>query len=302
MWPSRALRFPALAAAALAACAPAEREPAEPGVVEVTAKDFEFEAPAEIPSGWTTIRFVNAGEQEHFVLLWRLPEGRTFAEYRRGAVDAFTRVWDRYASGELDRAGAERALGSEIAEWFFTEVKPAGGVGLTEAGRTSRATVHLEPGGYVMECYVKTPQGTWHTNRGMLRPLTVTAEAGGGSPPEPDAELTLSNYRIAVSGELRAGTRTVAVRVADDPEGFVMHDVNLVRLDDGADLQELVRWMDWMDLDGFRSPAPGRSLGGVEHMPAGSTGYMTVELEPGRYAWVSEGYGARGMAEEFTVE
>jgi hypothetical protein len=37
-------------------------------------------------------------------------------------------------------------------------------------------------------------------------------------------------------------------------------------------------------------------------MAAGKTAYMTVELVPGRYAWVSEAYGSRGMVREFTVE
>ena len=60
--------------------------------------------------------------------------------------------------------------------------------------------------------------------------------------------------------------------------------------------------MDWMDLEGFRAPAPGYSLGGVEHMRADQTGYMTVELQPGSYAWVSEGYGVQGMVRKFEVE
>lgn len=60
--------------------------------------------------------------------------------------------------------------------------------------------------------------------------------------------------------------------------------------------------MDWMDLEQFRAPAPGIALGGVEHLTAGETAYMTVDLEPGRYAWVSEGYGSRGMVQEFTID
>lgn len=300
----------ALAAGALAACQPGEGDQAaetsasaeEAGVVEVTAEDFEFDAPRRIPSGWTTFRFTNSGEEEHFFILWGLPEGKTLADYKAEVVDAFGRVWDRYASGTIDRGEAEAALGEELPEWFFAEAQPSGGAALTEPGETSRVTLELQPGTYAMECYVKTPQGTWHTERGMLRGLTVTTESNGASPPEADVEVRLSNYEIAVSGELAQGTRTVAVHVEENPEGFMAHDLNLVRLDGDTDVQEVVAWMDWMDLDRFRAPAPGHSLGGVEHMAAGMTGYFTVDLEPGRYAWVSEGYGARGMTKEFTVE
>ena len=41
----------------------------EDGVVEVIARDFVFEAPSELPPGWTTFRLVNQGTQEHFMAL-----------------------------------------------------------------------------------------------------------------------------------------------------------------------------------------------------------------------------------------
>jgi hypothetical protein len=37
-------------------------------------------------------------------------------------------------------------------------------------------------------------------------------------------------------------------------------------------------------------------------MAAGRTGYTMINLTPGKYAWVSEGYGSRGMVETFTIE
>lgn len=289
----------------LAACQPADRAPEDAGadgVVEVVGKDFEFEAPAEIPSGWTTFRFANTGEQDHFLYLYRLPDDVGFEEYRRTVPKIFDDLYSRYDAGDLTREETEQALAEQIPEWFFTDVVPAGGVALTEAGDTAVATVRLEPGVYAMECYVKTPQNTWHTNRGMLKKLVVTEEPNGAEPPAADAALTLSNYEIAVEGELTAGEHTISVHAAERPEGLMMHDVNLVRLDEETSVDEVVAWMDWMELDQFRHPAPGYNLGGVEHMAPGRTGYMTVELIPGDYAWVSEGYADRGMVETFTVE
>lgn len=304
----------ALALVALLACQPADdgsdaaadsaaaAADAAGDAVTVTAKDFEFEAPASIPSGWNDFRFVNEGEQEHFFLLYHLPEGRTFADYRSGVTEPFLSVWSRYDAGELTREETLAALGEEMAPWFF-EAETAGGAALTEPGRTAHVTLDLEPGTYVMECYVKTPQGTWHNDRGMLKELTVTEDSTGAAPPEADAELTLSNYEIATSDTLTAGRQTVAVHVTDTPEGFMPHDINLFRIEsDTTTVEQIVAWMDWMDLEQFRAPGPAISVGGVESMAAGATGYMTVDLEPGRYAWVSENYANRGMVREFTVE
>ena len=152
------------------------------------------------------------------------------------------------------------------------------------------------------ECYVKSPEGVWHNLMGMIQEITVTTEVNEASAPEADVEMTLSNYQIVIEGALVAGSQTVAVHVEDTPEGFMPHDINLFRLDGETSVDEVVAWMDWMALEGFRAPAPGHSLGGVEHLPAGSTGYMTVDLAPGRYAWISEGYGAQGVTSEFLVE
>ena len=36
--------------------------------------------------------------------------------------------------------------------------------------------------------------------------------------------------------------------------------------------------------------------------PVGHTAYFTVNLEPGRYAWIAESAAAQGMVREFTVQ
>ncbi len=37
-------------------------------------------------------------------------------------------------------------------------------------------------------------------------------------------------------------------------------------------------------------------------MPVGHTGYFTVNVEPGRYLWISESTAEMGMLKEFTVK
>lgn len=278
------------------------RIPNDPGLVEVSALDFKFEAPDSIPSGWTTFRFKNKGTQEHFFYTYRLPDNKTYEEFLKEAMGPFGSVWNEYASGKIDRTEAENKMGAEIPGWFFTELTPSGGPALTEAGETAQTTVKMIPGTYVVECYVKAPDGSWHTELGMQQKLTVTKDSTGTVPPTADAELTLSNYRIATNGTLTTGQQTIAVHIKENPEGFMLHDINLFRLNDSTEVTQIVDWMDWMDLEQFRAPAPAYSLGGVEHLAAGMTGYITVDLQPGNYAWISEGYGSRGMVQTFTVQ
>ncbi len=293
----------------LAACrSPEARPPADEAaseaaaspsgsVVRVVAREYAFDAPAEVPSGWTTFQFENQGAQEHFMVLWKLPEGKTIEDVKNEVQPAFD--LEPYASGELNREQYIERLVSLIPEWYGGVVS-AGGVGLVSPGHASEATVLLEPGNYVMECYVKTADGSFHSMLGMLHPLTVSAERTGETPPEHDVELALKNYAITVEGPLTPGRHTARVNHADDPEGFVKHDVHLVRLDEGTEVADVVPWMDW--IDALTSPAPAILLGGSEDQPGGSTSYFTFSLEPGRYAWVSEGYAAQGMVLEFAVE
>ena len=270
--------------------------------IEVTALDFKFEAPDTVKSGWSTFRLKNEGKQEHFMYTYKIPSDITFSEYEEGVPLAFEKTWDKYTTGEINKQETVKMLGEEIASWFFTDVVPSGGVGLTEPGETAQSTIMLDPGKYIMECYVKMPDGTWHTAMGMYKMFTVTEDSTGMEAPTANYELSLTNYDISTSGSMKQGTNTIAVHARDTPDGFMMHDINLFRLNDTTLVNDLVEWMDWMELDQFTAPAPAYSLGGIEHMAEGMTGYMTVDLQPGNYVWISEMYGSRGMTKTFTVE
>lgn len=281
--------------------------PAAPHVVDVVARDFAFDLADSLPSGWTTFHMTNTVQEEHFMYLYRLPEDRTFEQLQNEALAPFGAVWYAYVSGEIGRTEADLRLLTEVPAWFFEDVASVGGPALTEPGERARVTVRLDPGTYVAECYVKRADGTWHTELGMQRTLTVTDTFRETSPPEADLRMTLSSYAIDVAGDVPAGSSVIEVRAGDRPDGFMPHDVNLFRLDDasttegGSVVEEIVRWMDWMEPDGFRTPAPGHSMGGMEHLTPGEVGYIHLDLEPGSYAWVSEGYGDRGMVRAFTV-
>lgn len=271
-------------------------------VVDVTAREFAFEAPDEISAGWTTFRLNNQGEQDHFALIYRLPEGITQAEVRAEAVPVYDRVMAMLQEGEIARAEAGAYLGEHLPEWFFS-AEFRGGPGLVAPGGVAETTIDLdEPGLYLMECYVKDANGMFHSSMGMQKQFTVTGPRRDAEPPEADFELTLANTGIDAPGSLAAGNHTVQVNFADDPEGGFPYDVHLARLDEDTDTDALREWMNWMNIGGLMDPAPAKFIGGAENMGAGNTAYMDIELTPGRYAWLSEVGATRAMYREFTVE
>jgi hypothetical protein len=89
-----------------------------------------------------------------------------------------------------------------LPEWF-PELTMVGGPGLVSPGLTSEAMLHLEPGDYVLECYVKTAEGELHMMDGMVRPITVSSTPSPATPPEPDVLVTLSNDGMEVEGDSR---------------------------------------------------------------------------------------------------
>lgn len=274
-----------------------------PPVVPIVARDFAFEVADTLPEGWVTVEFENVGQEEHFAYLYRLPDDKTFDELQREVLAPFGTVWYGYASGEISREEVKERFRTELPAWFYDEMISVGGPALTEPGESARVTIELEPGKYVLECYVMRPDGTWHTELGMQQTLTVSDDEREvpTAPPDADVRMTLSNYSIELEGEIGPGSNVIEVRAKDRPDGLMPHDINLFRLKEDAGVTEIVDWMDWLAPQGFRAPAPAHSLGGMEHLSPDQTGYVHLELVPGSYAWVSEEYGERGMVSEFTI-
>jgi len=276
-------------------------------IVNVSAIGLSFEAPDRIPSGWVTFRFENESPMTHFAVLERVPDGIGVDEQQKQVAPVFQDAMNLLAIGKRDAAMA--ALG-KLPEWFGKTVF-SGGPGLTGPGGSCDATVKLTPGTYLMECYVKTG-GIFHSynpdpsRHGMIHQFTVTADNSGAPEPKPTLEVTLSSTRgIEVTGTPVAGTNVVAVHYEDQKAygNFVGHDLHLVALADDTNLDSLVSWMDWTRPRGLQTPSPAEFVGGLEEMPAGQTGYLTVTLDPGRYAWISEVPQAdkKGMLRVFTI-
>jgi uncharacterized cupredoxin-like copper-binding protein len=284
-------------------------DPSSRNVVTITATGLDFDAPNEISSGWTTLRFNNESGMTHFALLERLPDGIGVEEHQAEVAPLFQKGFELMAAGKPDSASQTFEA---LPEWF-SGVVFLGGPGLVAPGRTAQATVNLEPGTYLIECYVKT-NGVFHSYNplpdtyGMVREITVAEEASGTTAPEPSVELDVSKEAGIVWMDDRPvppGQHTVAVHFRDQAvyKNFVGHDVHLVRLGPGTDEAAVAAWMDWTRADGLETPAPASFVGGTNEVPAGDTVYFTVDLSPGQYAWIAEvpNPAEKGMLKTFTV-
>lgn len=273
----------------------------EERMIDVTVRDFSIEAPEQMDTGWYTMRLDNQGQQTHFVIMYRLAEGKTIEDQQREVVPAFDDVMAGIRNGEIEKADIGNFLVENIPEWGL-QMTYVGGAGLLAPGKTTQTSFRVpEPGTYLLECYVKSTDGTWHTSMGMLTQVEVTDQGDEGVEPEADATISIGNNGIEAPETLPAGRQTIRVDIIDRPEAFMPYDVNLARLEGDSDLDEIVFWMDWSNVGGLRAPAPVEFLGGVEHMEAGNHGYLTVDLSPGRYLWISE-INAAEMHRVFTVE
>lgn len=281
-----------------------EPEPVE--VIEVVSTGLNFDLPDEIPSGWTTFRYHNKTNRTHFFVVEKMPEyegdQKTVEDSKAEIVPVFQNIMDDI-NGEKPRFPD---AGLELPEWY-PNVLFVGGSGLIGPNGTAETTIQLSPGVYVIECYIKQPDGTFHSTQGMIEGLVVTNETSDVDPPDPNVDMTLSSTNgIEVEGNLTAGENIVGVVYEDQKvqEHFLGFDVHLARLENSTDIDELAAWMNWSAPNGFTTIAPAEFLGGAQEMPLGGNAYIKVDLEPGRYAWIAEvpNPAEKGMLKTFRVD
>jgi hypothetical protein len=223
---------------------------AAPHLMTVTARDFAFEAPDTVPAGVTRIRLQNQGPEYHHVQLIRLADGHTHAEF----FDALQ--------------------GGPPPAW----VEEVGGPNTPPAGGTSEATVELEPGNYVMVCFIPSPDGVMHVAKGMSHAFVVEpGEAEESSDVAPDVVATLTDYDFTFSDSLRAGRQRIRVR----NEAAQPHEMFIARLHEGRTAEEFLTWVERGE-----GPPPATAIGGTTAIARGLFNDLALDLAPGTYVLI----------------
>ena len=248
-------------------------------VVTVKATDFRFEAPSAIPAGTITFRLQNLGKEIHHLWIVQLTEGKTAAEFQ-----TVMKAWGS-------------AL--KMPSWAID----VGGPNSAAAGETAEGTMTLDPGTYMLVCWVPSPDGMLHVMKGMVRPLTVTSrDATKLDEPAPDATMTLDDYSFALSKPIAAGRRILRF----ENRATQSHEAVIARLAPGATLLQAVLWMD----GGQLGTAPVVPLGGGAGLAKGRHMFVTIDFTPGTYVLlcfipdVKDGkpHSDHGMMKEIIVE
>jgi len=239
----------ALAVPLLGGCAVRAESNGPAAITElvVTAEEFRFQAVDTIAEGFTRIRLVNKGSQGHHLQLLRLEDGHTAEE-----------VLEHARRGEL------------ITPWLHF----VGGPSVPAPGAASEVTVELEPGEYLMVCYMPSG-GVPHLLMGMTRRLVVVpSPARPAVEPRVDARLTLDSYSFDITPALHAGRRVIRVKnVAVEP-----HEAGFVRVSRGRTAADVLRWLRQKD-----GPPPFEPAGGTMVLSRSEVSFVTADFFPGEY-------------------
>lgn len=277
-------------------------------IVHVEAMDhaFDVDASKEIPSGWVTFILSNQMASEmHEMSVVELPEGITHEDYLTDYMIAWETLLLEYQEGTLERSGiSDRA--NEILPAWSDDLRYVTTRGLASPGKTAERTVYMEPGNYLLVCWLKTEEGIIHIMRGMHWEFTVKESAGDSPVPNLESRITLHEKEIEVDWHPIIGKHAFEVELNKNSNGRSYHNnLHLVRLDEGTDLDEVNEWMDWYKIGGLRSPSPVEFFGGIEieRVKDTDTAYFSVNItEPGNYAWIVFVSQGQGLYKTFTVE
>ncbi|MCC7368715.1 MAG: hypothetical protein IT306_09845 [Chloroflexi bacterium] len=260
----------------LSAAAPPASPPPTSRVVEWEARDYSYDAPDTLPSGWVTIRMMNHGPEPHHGQLLRLNDGVTFQAFSQAMQEE-----------------------GEAALRLTTLV---GGPGAIDAHRTDEVTLDLKPGSYAIACFVPSPDGVLHLAKGMMKPVEVTAtDPSTAGPPTSQGRFTMRDFSFEMPDRLAAGRASYEVANA----GPQPHELVVVKLADGKSVADVMTW--------YRTPSgppPFEAVGGINGLSTGQTGYMTLDLQPGAYAAIclvpdpasGQAHLHLGMAKAFAVQ
>lgn len=276
MRPLRSMAAVALVATAFSVT-PAAMAAQSTQTVVVRATDYKFDAPASVSAGTIAFRLDNAGTELHHLWLVELREGRSFSDFLRA----------------MDSSGPPR-----MPSWAVD----VGGPNDVSGGMSATAWLTLEPGRYVMVCYVPAPDGRPHTMHGMFKELTVTAAAAtAAAEPKADVNLTMTDYAFELSKPVEAGTRTIRI----ENLGQQSHEVVIGQLRPGKTMRQAVDWLN----GGQHGAGPVLAVGGASGLAKGRHQTITLDFAPGRYVFLcfipdandGKPHTAHGMAKEFVV-
>ena len=129
-----------------------------PQFIRVVAKDYVYDAPANVQSGIATIHLINEGTDIHHVAVQELPAGKSVKEF----FDAIR------ANGRAPSWSRNVAQTATIA-----------------SGGEAFLAFRMPPGRYILSCLIPAADGRSHVAKGMYQLMTASVGAPAAAPRKP---------------------------------------------------------------------------------------------------------------------
>lgn len=240
-------------------------------VVDVSAGEFFFKAPDTIPEGLTTFRLRQVG-----LVVERLAagaKGRDMVADKGDNTRGVHMLWVvRLGPG---KTMADLYKAAQTGERTTGWAKHLGGPSFALPPNTSNATLDLEPGNYVLVCYIgsaRADKARYHFLNGMSRPLTVVRSTKPHAPaPRPDVVARITGQgTVQLSRPIATGRRVIRVENTTDKD----YEFKFQRMLPGVTGKEFLLQS---------ADTPGLPWGGLGSVPPKAVVTTTIDFEPGDY-------------------
>jgi hypothetical protein len=231
--------------------------------ITITATEFAFDAPAQVPAGLVTVTMNNAGAAVHMAQIGRLNDDVTF--------DQFKTVLET------------KPQGAALPLFQFR-----GGPNNVAPGGTQEVINTLDAGHYVLICFVIDPDGVPHFMKGMLAQFEVVGNAAAESEPASDLTVSMMDFAYTIPAQITPGRHVWKVVNS----GPAPHEMEIVRLAPGVTQEQAVSALmaRAMQASPGASPVaagseapPFMASGGMGTLAPGATGWLVTDLPAGDY-------------------
>ncbi len=246
--------------------------------ITITTKDFAFDIPESISTGYVNVTVVNNGTEDHQAQFARLNNDATLDQFK-----------------EALKKGPEAAL---------PLVTTAGGISIVKPGQSQEITLNLAEGQYVALCFLAGQDNVAHTEKGMIDYFKVTGPSNVGqvSVPKADIDVVLKDFTFGLPDTIKAGPLTLKVT----NEGPQPHEMAIMKLAPGKTIDDLKAALQSQS----SGPPPGEFVGGAGALAQGSSAWFKTNLEPGNYVAIcfvpdpasGKAHAELGMITPFSVQ
>jgi len=221
-----------------------------PAELSIVGKEYAYTTASSVEGGFVKVTLDNQGKEEHQAQLLRINDGVTPQQLQEA---------------QTDQTG-EKLLG-------LTTVK--GGVNGIAPGTKQSAVSKLDPGQYLMLCFIRSADGVAHAAKGMVAPFTVTKPTLAAEP-KYGYEVEAKDFQFTVP-TLKAGEQTIEFK----NNGPSPHEMTLYQVAAGKTAADVQKFL--TSTTPPTGPPPFVGYGGGSAIAPGTSTFPTIDFKPGTY-------------------